>query len=357
MTLLVDIRKNYPGFSLDVQFETKSGVLALLGASGCGKSMTLQCIAGIRKPDEGYISLNGQVLFDSKRHINLPPQKRRAGLLFQNYALFPNMTVAQNIAAGMRRDKQIQNRPQRLKELLAAFYLTDQRNHYPAQLSGGQQQRAALARVFASEPRMIMLDEPLSALDSYLRWQLEQELVRTLAQYDGTVLYVSHNRDEVYRLCDTVCIIDHGVSECVVEVGELFRAPRTFSAALLSGCKNFSRAEKTGKKTAYAADWQYEVTAVRDVPDGIRYIGVRAHSLSPAAVPEIAIQENTLPCVVERVTDDVFGTIVTLRPVNAQANTDFSYLRMEISKPAAKDLRAGETIPVGFFGDEVLLLT
>jgi molybdate transport system ATP-binding protein len=202
MSLYVKIKKSLGEFSLNVEFEAGNEVLALLGASGCGKSMTLRCIAGVVKPDEGKIVLDGETIFDSEKKINLPPQKRHVGLLFQNYALFPNMTVEQNIRTVLARAGRSQNDREHLASLMKSFYIEGLEDHYPSQLSGGQQQRVALARIIASGPKIIMLDEPLSALDSFLRWQLEQELMRLLESYPGTTLYVSHNRDEIYRICE-----------------------------------------------------------------------------------------------------------------------------------------------------------
>lgn len=178
MSLVVDIKKDFGRFRLDVEFEAGSGeVTGLLGASGCGKSVTLKCVAGIEKPDEGRIVLDGRVLFDSERRIDLTPQRRRVGYLFQNYALFPNMILAQNIAVGVR-DRA--KRRETVERLVKSFYLEGCEGKYPRQLSGGQQQRAALARILASEPEVLMLDEPFSALDSYLKWQVELEVEQEL---------------------------------------------------------------------------------------------------------------------------------------------------------------------------------
>ena len=198
MSLRVNIEKRLGDFRLQVDLATGDGVLGLLGASGCGKSMTLKCIAGIERPDRGYIEVNGRVLFDSDRRIDLSPQKRRTGLLFQNYALFPNMTVYENIRCGVRRDPV--GGEEKVKEIMERFSLTPLKAHYPHQLSGGQQQRVALARILVNEPQLRLLDEPFSALDSQLRFQLEEELRRTIARFGKTVLLVSHNRDEVFRL-------------------------------------------------------------------------------------------------------------------------------------------------------------
>lgn len=241
--LEVSVQKDLRGFSLDLSFSTGANCLGILGASGCGKSMTLQCVAGIRRPDWGRIELDGEVLFDSGRHIDLPPQRRRVGYLFQQYALFPNMTVAQNIAAAVR-DRGKRERVS--SELLRRFQLERVADQRPGQLSGGQQQRAALARILASDPRTLLLDEPFSALDSYLKYQLELELMETLDQFPGTVLWVSHDRGEVFRSCQRVCVIDRGQSCPVQDLSQLFHTPGTEAAARLSGCKNFTDAVPPG---------------------------------------------------------------------------------------------------------------
>ena len=179
MALSVNIRKRLGDFQLDVNFAAENEVLGLVGASGCGKSVTLRCIAGILKPDEGHIELDGRVFFDSEKRIHLPPQERRVGYLFQQYALFPNMTAAQNISSAVR-DKS--RKTEIAARLMQTFQLQNVASSRPAQLSGGQQQRAALARILASDPQILLLDEPFSALDSYLKSQLEQELA------DGLVI-------------------------------------------------------------------------------------------------------------------------------------------------------------------------
>ena len=175
MDLNVSIKKKLRDFTLDVAFRVRDEVFALFGASGCGKSITLKCIAGIETPDCGSITLNGRTLYDSNKNINLPPQARRVGYLFQNYALFPNMTVAQNITFAATGDKLA-----KLKQNIERFQLRGLENAYPSKLSGGQCQRVALARVLASHAEFLLLDEPFAALDSFLKWQLELELAQIL---------------------------------------------------------------------------------------------------------------------------------------------------------------------------------
>ena len=215
-----------------MRFDAGDETLALLGASGSGKSMTLKCVAGILTPDEGHIELDGVTLYDSAAKIDLPPQRRRVGYLFQNYALFPNMTARENIAAGV---KARGRRGEITAEKLRQFRLETAADLKPRQLSGGQQQRCALARILASEPKAILLDEPLSALDSYLKYQLELELAETLDKFPGPAVWVSHDRGEVFRSCRRVCVLDGGASQPGADAGELFRAPGTEAAARLSG--------------------------------------------------------------------------------------------------------------------------
>ncbi len=355
MSVDIRIRKAFDGFTLDVAFAAGDETVGLLGASGCGKSMTLRCIAGIVRPDEGRIVVNGRTLFDSAQGIDLPPQKRNVGLLFQNYALFPNMTVEQNIRAvlalGQRPDVE-----GRLRSLLERFYITGLERHYPAQLSGGQQQRVALARIMASEPSIIMLDEPLSALDSYLRWQLEGELQEILEAFGGTTLFVSHDRDEVYRLCRSVCVVSEGRNEPVRSVRALFESPGTLASSLLSGCKNYSRAERVGAHRIRALDWNVELACAEEAGPGVRYVGVRAHYVAPVPGGVREAEENVFACDVLRVTEDVFGTIVNLRPVASTSAGDFSRIRMELSKEAAASIRAGDRIAVRLSPKDLLLL-
>lgn len=156
MSIFVDIEKSLGSFQLKVQFEAGNETLALLGASGSGKSMTLKCIAGIEKPDRGRIVVDDVVLFDSKKHINLPPQQRHTGLMFQNYALFPNMTVLQNIRAGASREQDKKKRETMVAAIMDSFGLTPLASYLPAQLSGGQQQRTALARILVSNPNVLL---------------------------------------------------------------------------------------------------------------------------------------------------------------------------------------------------------
>jgi molybdate transport system ATP-binding protein len=343
MSLYVKIKKNYGNFALEAEFEAKNETMALLGASGCGKSLTLRCIAGIVRPDEGLIVSNGVTLFDSSKGINLSPQRRRVGLLFQNYALFPNMTVEGNIMAVLSKSGK-GNPRERFSSLVKKFYIGGLENHYPAQLSGGQQQRVAIARIMASDPSLLMLDEPLSALDSYLRWQLEDELERTLGSFPGEALYVSHNRDEVRRLCDRVCVIDHGRFERARPTDELFESPLTLASALLSGCKNYSRAAPADGGVR-AIDWNAVLKCAKPADAETSHIGVRAHYVSIiSGKPKDDRGDNAIPCRVLKVSRDVFSTIVNVCPLGTDPENDFSRIRAELSNDALGGIREGDAV-------------
>ena len=229
MSIKVQIQRKLDSFLLDISFQSECRRIGILGASGCGKSMTLKSIAGIETPDQGHIEAEGRTLFDRADRINLKPQKRNVGYLFQNYALFPTMTVEKNIAAGLKGSRQ--ENEVRVREMVKKFQLQGLEKRLPGQLSGGQQQRVALARIMAYEPDVILLDEPFSALDMYLKDRLQQELMDMLADYRGTVIMVSHNRDELYRFSEELLIIDQGHIAAAGETKELFRNPVSREAA------------------------------------------------------------------------------------------------------------------------------
>ena len=237
MALFVQIKKQLGAFRLSVNLQSDGGTLGILGASGCGKTVTLRCIAGLLRPDSGRIVLNGRVLFDSEKRIDLPPQQRRVGYLFQQYALFPNMTVEQNIRAGVRSGTRAEKKAAAARAL-RSFRLEDVRGQYPQTLSGGQQQRTALARILVGKPELLLLDEPFSALDGYLKAQLCAELAEALHAYAGDALFVSHAKDEIERLCDAVCVLDRGTSEPPCTTETLLKNPPSPAAARLAGYRN-----------------------------------------------------------------------------------------------------------------------
>ena len=294
MSLSVDIKKKFPNFTLDMHFSLSGRRIGILGASGCGKSMTLRSIAGIFQPDEGRIMLGDRVLYDSARRVDLKPQVRNVGYLFQNYALFPNMTVRENIMAGLSGNKA--GKIARAEEMITKFGLNNLEDRLPGQLSGGQQQRCALARIMAYRPDVILLDEPFSALDWYLRDRMQRELSDMLRDYEGMVIMVSHDRDEIFRFSEELLIVDAGHVIRQGATREVFSNPGTRSAAVLTGCKNFSRAERIDDHHVRAMDWGITVETERVLPEGIRDLGFRAHQFRPVYMGDekTGCEEETL---------------------------------------------------------------
>ena len=291
MSLEVTIAKRFEGFALHADFAVGNTAAAILGASGCGKSMTLRCIAGVVKPDSGRIVLDGRVLFDSEKGIDLPPQQRNVGLLFQNYALFPNMTVEQNILCALKKEKDPAARKAACGSALRAMRLEELAHRLPSELSGGQQQRAALARILAGRPRILMLDEPFSALDSYLREEVEGEVGSLLSNFDGTALLVTHDRDEAYRLCREMIVMDSGEVLRAGTTKEVFADPRRLTAARLTGCKNILPCVRVDEHHVRLTGWERELTVALPVPEGCCAVGIRAHDFAPEAVDG----ENRMP--------------------------------------------------------------
>ncbi len=284
--LVANFTKRLHNFDLHVDFQAESEVLGILGPSGCGKSMTLKCIAGIEKPDSGYIELDGIVLFDSAKKINLQPQIRRVGYLFQHYALFPTMTVEQNLMTGVR-PEDADNQHSEVQQVLRVMKLEGLENKKPDRLSGGEKQRVALGRILLNKPRILMLDEPLSALDQYLKWQVQLELVELFERWQKTVLLVTHNREEIFQLCDTVTVLTRGINEAKQTVSELFNAPQSLSAGVLAGCRNFSKIEIIDQSQGLfkAIDWGVTLHSPKLI-SGSRYCGAYSHSFEVSSIPD-----------------------------------------------------------------------
>jgi len=308
MQLTVDIEKRTGSFHLRSQFSVDTERFALLGASGCGKSMTLKCIAGIEKPDKGRITLGDRVLFDSEKKINIPARDRGIGYLFQNYALFPNMTVRQNITC-VAKDKAY------AEELMERFCIADVKDQYPAELSGGQSQRTALARLLATRPKVLLLDEPFSALDNYLRTIVEHEILDLLENFEGPSILVTHDRNEAYRLSDRIGVMDSGDVVEVQNREDFFDHPITVAAARLTGCKNISRIEQRKDGTIFAIDWGIPIAAgVGMCPEDVTHVGYRAHYfLFRENIEESRDRTNSLDCVVQRVIEDTFSIVICFK--------------------------------------------
>ena len=334
--LRCEIEKNLKGFSLKVAIHAAAGVTALMGASGSGKSMTLRCIAGVSRPDRGHISLNGKVLFDSAKKINLPPQQRNTGFLFQDYALFPNMTVLRNIMAGSKA-KTARERQAAAREIARTFHVDAHLDKYPHQLSGGEKQRCALARILIGSPDILMLDEPFTALDSHLRWELEMELSALFKNFSKPVLYVSHNRDEVYRLCSDIAVIHGGESAAPADKWTLFKNPLTVQAARLTGCKNIAEARVTARDNGTfvaVPAWGVEFTLAGERRD-VYYAGIRANYIVPASAAQA---EDIAASFAFEIVDEIEDTFTTILMVRKRG-TELPPIRWEMRKKDREALR------------------
>ncbi|HZP35512.1 MAG TPA: ATP-binding cassette domain-containing protein [Methylomirabilota bacterium] len=235
--LEVAIRKQLDGFTLDVQWSAGDGVAALFGPSGAGKTLTLQCLAGLVRPDAGRIVMGGEVLFDSETGVDVPPQRRRLGYVFQGYALFPHLTVRSNVGFGLRgRDRA--ERRRREDEVLARLGLEALADRYPRELSGGQRQRVALGRALAPDPALLLLDEPLSALDLPLRQALRDDLRGILADWGIAAVLVTHDLTEAYRLGDHIVVYEEGRVIQAAPRTELLWQPSSRSVARIMGIRN-----------------------------------------------------------------------------------------------------------------------
>jgi len=327
MALEVQFEKQLASYNLSVEFSCDAETLAVLGPSGAGKSMTLRCIAGLERPDRGRIALDGRVLFDSSKGIDTPSRQRRVGLLFQNYALFPHLTAAENIAFGLDGLPDAERVP-RVQEKIAQAHLEGMENRLPRQLSGGEQQRVALARALAIEPQALLLDEPLSALDTHLHSQIERQLIDTLARFRRPALFVTHNMEEAYRIAANLVVLTKGRVAANGPKEEIFRRPPSLEVALLTGLKNFSRARALSTHTIEALDWNCTLRTARAISGPVAYAGIRAHYIE--FVETGAQGPNTFPGWPVRASETPFGITLYIRLHNPPDGGGQHHLQAEL---------------------------
>lgn len=345
MPLEVEIETCLPGFNLEVAFATSGRPVGILGASGVGKSMTLRTIAGLEPAARGRIVLDGRVLFDSARGIHLPSRARRVGMVFQHYALFPHLTVQQNVDFGLRSVPQPE-RARRIAAQIAATHLSGFESRHPASLSGGEQQRVALARALAPQPDALLLDEPFSALDAYLRSELERQLHETLTSYSGAALLVSHNLEEIYRLCGELVVLDKGRVIARGSREDIFQRPPSLRTAELTGCKNFSRAKAVSDYLVEATSWGCTLRVAQKNPrpagEGGGHLGIRAHHVQVSAgspASSVPPKENTFPAWLTDVTEGPFRTTLYLRLNTPSVERNDHHLQVEISREHWQELQ------------------
>ena len=338
-TLSVTLTKHLPNFTLDVSFSADEQPLGLLGGSGAGKSMILRCLAGIETPDAGRIVLNGRVLFDSEAGINVPICDRNIGILFQNYALFPHLTIAQNVAFGLHQKLPPEQIQEIVTQQLSAVHLETFAERYPHELSGGQQQRVALARALASQPEVLLLDEPFSALDTHLRDQIERQLIDRLQDYQGVTLLVTHNLDEAYRVCHQLLVLDGGTTIAHGPKHNIFEHPQTVSVAQLTGCKNISPALTHGPNQIEARHWQCVLQTVEPVSSNLTQIGIRAHQINFQTSPQASSAPNTFPCWLATTSETPHGMTLYLKLHRPPTNERDYHLQAEVFKDKWSSLK------------------
>ena len=343
MELAVQFEKCFrSGFRLEVEFTATGAPFGILGPSGSGKSLTLRTIAGLERPDRGRIVLDGRVLFDSASRIDLPSRERRVGLLFQHSALFPHMTVGENISFGLRdstvgasdsRAPSSEEQERGIAAQIKAYRLDGLTNRRPASLSGGEQQRVALARTLAPQPLALLLDEPFSALDTHLRAELERELRESLADYHGVTLLVSHSMEEAYRFCSDLVVLEQGRVAAAGPKEKIFRHPPTLEVARLTGCKNFSRVRPLGRGIVDALDWNCHLRADQNLNELPAHIAIRAHHVHVDAAANAGAQsENSFPCWLAASSESPFRITLFLRLNAPPASPADFHVQAEVFK-------------------------
>jgi molybdate transport system permease protein len=335
-SLSVDAEKTLQAFALKVNFRAGRGAVGLLGASGAGKTMTLRMIAGIVRPDRGRIVLNNRVLFDSVTGQNLSAARRKIGVVFQDYALFPRMTVAENVAFGLSALTE-RERQARVERQLERMHIAELAGRYPAEISGGQRQRVAIARCMATEPDALLFDEPFAALDPHLRRQMEEQLRETLAEYKGAVIFVTHDMEEAFRFCGELLVLDGGRVIASGPKHQLFEHPRSLAAARLTGCKNIAAARRVSANRIAVESWGCELQTAASVPEALTHLGVRSHQIVFA---QAADAENSFPCWLVSSSEAPHEVTLYLRLHRAAQQGEPPHLQADLSKEMAGWLSA-----------------
>ena len=327
----------------------EGGLLCILGSSGCGKTTTLNMIGGFLKPDGGRVLLDGQDI------TALPPERRPVSTVFQSYGLFPHMSVLQNVTYGLKfRGYSRAEAKEKGRRYLSLVGLAEREDARIGELSGGQQQRVALARMVAAHPGIFMFDEPMSALDAYLKSALEQNMLDLFDVCNRTVLYVSHDIDEACRLCERICVMHNGHVEEIGSVEDVVRRPQTLAALRLTGCKNTSRARKIGDEEVEALDWGMTFNVGREVPDNVAYLGIRASYFHVDNRAERG--RNSYDLHVARVSDSRFERLVLLDAPRADAPTRLQWKVNKLSVPADGLPQEGETLRMHFDASRIHLV-
>ena len=352
--LRVSLRKALPNFSLSIHLNAGERPVGLLGASGAGKSITLRMIAGVARADSGSIELNGRTLYSSEHGIDLPPAERRMGVVFQDYALFPHRTVAENVGYSLfrlRRDE----RQQRVGELLHALRIAHLANSLPAQISGGERQRVAIARCLAMQPEALLFDEPFAALDPHLRRSTEEQLRETLRSYPGAVLFITHDMEEAFRFCTELVVLDLGRVIASGPRQALFDDPGTQVAARLTGCKNIAAARVLNDHEVHVEEWGCTLKSLGAVGAAVDAVGYRSHHFR---LQGHAVGENVFPCWLVETSEAPHEMTLYLRLHCAPQQGEKAHIQADLPKPVWRQL-ASQPQPwkIQFVSENLLLLS
>ena len=356
--LKVRLQQSLP-IALDVDLHCDKGeILALVGPSGAGKSTVLRCIAGLHSVKNGQITCANNKWFDAQEKINLTPQQRRIGMVFQSYALFPHLTVNDNIRLALA--KQQQNKQQKIDDLLSQVHLTGLEHRYPHQLSGGQQQRVAIARALAREPEVLLLDEPFSAVDKVTRRKLYLELNTLRRSLDMPIILVTHDLDEAAMLADKMCVIHQGKTLQQGEPEQVLYQPNNTDIARQVDVRNISIAELVNDEEHLTLKWNDYVLVVEQMEGFVG--GQTVHwTIPPSKIllhqrvrPSRGEQENPVTGVIEELITLKGITTVLFIVDHANGKT----LQMDVPEHVAKrnKLAIGVAISVSLLSDAIHLM-
>jgi molybdate transport system permease protein len=343
-TLEFSLEKGLERFRLQVQLHAGRGAVGILGASGAGKSMTLRLIAGVAEPDGGRIVLNGRVLYDSATGQNVRCALRKIGIVFQDYALFPHMTVGENVGFGLGALSRME-RHRVIAQHLQRMHIPELADRYPEEISGGQRQRVAIARCMAIQPDVLLLDEPFAALDPHLRRQTEEQLRETLAEYSGAILFVTHDMEEAFRFCSDLVVLDAGQMIASGPKHEIFERPSSVVVARLTGCKNIVAARRADVQRIAVDAWQCELQTSSAVADTLTHVGIRSHQIAVAieggpAEDATSAQGNTFPCWLMGTSEAPHEMTLYLRLHQPAQGDDPAHLQVDLPKDSWRALMA-----------------
>ena len=354
--LKVDIQKNLPEFNLRVAFEVGREIVVLFGPSGAGKSLTLNCVAGLVKPDSGSIELRGQTLYQSPSRY-VPLHKRGIGVVFQGYALFPHLTVAQNLAYGLRYNKK---RGGSAPDMLRRLNLENLANRYPHQLSGGQQQRVALGRALIIQPQLLLLDEPFAALDKGIREQLQRDVAALQQELGLSIIYVTHNLEDAFTLGDKLAVMQAGKICQIGPIKEVFNRPKNRSVAEITGVKNIWEGEVIESAvTGLRLRWGEQIIELlpsnrRKGQRVIFYIRPEDVKLIRPDKPLVdVIRFNLIKGIIENIVDRGVAISMTLTSPGAP---DKIHVRFPPRSYQDLGLRVGQTVKISLRRDAIMLL-